>query len=349
MGRILAHFRKQREIKPAKFKHPFELVIERVKKIAELKNITENTASYSALIAEPFMANSDNNSTNPTLSNTEWCNEINNGAAIGLKIKKKLASKQSDFQLVEIYETEEFGNLMMLDGCTMVSTRENFLYHEMMSHPALFTHPSPKNVVIIGGGDCGTLREVLRHPEVETAHQIDIDKVVTEMSEIYFPELCESNDDPRAVIKFDDGIKFMAEAADDSIDIIIVDSTDPVGPGEGLFNHAFYANCLRALRTDGIFVQQSESPLLHLPLLKEMREAMLEVGFEDLQHVNFPQMIYPSGWWSSTLAKKSGKFGPFRQDEANAKAVEWDLQYYNGDLHQGATALPNFLKKAFQK
>lgn len=292
------------------------------------------------------MANTKNSST-PTLSNDEWCNEINNGAAIGLKIKRKLASKQSDFQLVEIFETEEFGNLMMLDGCTMVSTRENFLYHEMMSHPALFTHPDPKNVVIIGGGDCGTLREVLRHPGVETVHQIDIDKVVTEMSEKYFPELCESNADPRAIIKFDDGIKFMADAKSESIDIIIVDSTDPVGPGEGLFNHAFYKNCLRALKDDGIFVQQSESPLLHLPLLKEMRDAMTEVGFTDLQHVNFPQMIYPSGWWSSTLAKKSGQFGDFRKEEANRAALEWQLEYYNGEIHSGATALPNFLKRAF--
>ena len=237
-------------------------------------------------------------SINPSLSNEQWCTEIHAdcGSAFALKTKQKLASKQSKFQLVEIYETESFGNLMMIDGCTMVSSRENFLYHEMMSHPALFSHPAPKNVVIIGGGDCGTLREVLRHPEVEKAYQIDIDEVVTEMAEKYFPELCESNRDPRAHIKFDDGIKFMAEAADHSIDIIIVDSTDPVGPGEGLFNHKFYSNCLRALKDDGIFVQQSESPPLHLQLLNEMRAAMTDVGFSYLQHLNFPQMIYTSGW-----------------------------------------------------
>lgn len=285
--------------------------------------------------------------TTPSLLNDEWCNEINNGAAFGLKIKRKLASKQSDFQLVEIFETEEFGNLMMLDGCTMVSSRENFLYHEMMSHPALFSHPDPKNVVIIGGGDCGTLREVLRHKGVQTVHQIDIDKVVTEMAEEFFPELCEKNNDPRAHILFDDGIKFMADAADDSIDVIIVDSTDPVGPGEGLFNHAFYTNCLRALRSDGIFVQQSESPLLHLGLLLDMRQAMLDVGFSDLKHVNFPQMIYPSGWWSGTLAKKSGQFSDFRKDDAAALAAEGELQYYNEQMHEASQALPNFLQNAF--
>ena len=285
---------------------------------------------------------------NPSLKNDEWCNEINKGAAFGLKINKKLAAKQSDFQLVEVYETAEFGNLMMIDGCTMVSTRENFLYHEMMTHPALFTHPEPKKVVIIGGGDCGTLKEVLKHSSVESVHQIDIDKVVTEMAEMYFPELCESNADPRAHIAFDDGIKFMANAEDNSFDIVIVDSTDPVGPGEGLFNHAFYANCLRALKKEGIFVQQSESPLLHIELIKQMREAMLEVGFSDLQHLNFPQMIYPSGWWSCTLAKKSELFSGFRKEQATQAANDWGLNYYNADIHQGALALPNFLQRAFE-
>ena len=292
---------------------------------------------------------SDPTTSNPNLSNQEWCTEIYEDSAFALKIKKKLASQQSDFQLVEVYETESFGNLLMLDGCTMVSSRENFLYHEMMTHPALFTHPAPKTVVIIGGGDCGTLREVLRHPGVEKAYQIDIDEVVTQMSEKYFPELCESNEDPRADIQFDDGIKFMADAADDSIDIIIVDSTDPVGPGEGLFNHAFYANCLRALKSDGIFVQQSESPLIHLKLINEMRDAMTDVGFADLQHVNFPQMIYPSGWWSATLAKKSGSFSGFRREEAKQAAQDWNLEYYNEDVHQGALALPNFVKRSFSK
>lgn len=291
---------------------------------------------------------SDSITSNPNLSNEQWCTEIYEDSAFALKIKKKLASKQSDFQLVEVYETESFGNLLMLDGCTMVSSRENFLYHEMMTHPALFTHPEPKNVVIIGGGDCGTLREVLRHPSVEKATQIDIDKVVTDMAQQYFPELCESNDDPRADIQFDDGIKYMADAKDDSIDIIIVDSTDPVGPGEGLFNHAFYANCLRALKADGIFVQQSESPLIHLSLINEMRDAMTDVGFTDLQHVNFPQMIYPSGWWSATLAKKSGQFGDFREQAAEDASEQWQLEYYNKDMHKAALALPNFLKRAFK-
>jgi spermidine synthase len=246
-----------------------------------------------------------------------------------------------------MFETTDFGNLMIIDGCTMVTTRENFFYHEMISHPALLAHPNPKNVVIIGGGDCGTLREVLKHPGVETVTQIDIDEVVTQMSLKYFPELCESNNDARATVMFDDGIKYMREAAGESIDVVIVDGTDPVGPGEGLFNHAFYTSCLDALRPGGILVQQSESPLMHMPLLVEMREAMLSVGFNDLQTLPFPQPIYPSGLWSVTLARKSQAFDGFREDGAAQIAVH--SEYYNSGIHHGALATPNYMKRAFDK
>ncbi|OUL56012.1 polyamine aminopropyltransferase [Pseudoalteromonas ulvae] len=283
------------------------------------------------------------------LDQDKWFTEISDrdGSAFSLRINKKLDEKQSPFQKVEMYDTTDFGNLMIIDGCTMVTTRENFFYHEMISHPALYSHPNPKNVVIIGGGDCGTLREVLKHPSVETAHQIDIDEVVTEMSLKYFPELCESNADPRAKVMFDDGIKYMAEAAPESIDVIIVDGTDPVGPGEGLFNHAFYTSCLKALRSGGILVQQSESPLMHMPLLIEMRQAMLDVGFVDLQTLPFPQPIYPSGLWSVTLARKDEKFASFR--EGDAQQAPFETEYYNAGIHHGALATPGFMKRAFNK
>ncbi len=283
------------------------------------------------------------------LDQSKWFTEISDrdGSAFSLRINKKLDEKQSPFQKVEMFETTDFGNLMIIDGCTMVTTRENFFYHEMISHPALLAHPNPKNVVIIGGGDCGTLREVLKHPGVETVTQIDIDEVVTQMSLKYFPELCESNNDARATVMFDDGIKYMRDAAGESIDVVIVDGTDPVGPGEGLFNHAFYTSCLNALRPGGILVQQSESPLMHMPLLVEMREAMLSVGFNDLQTLPFPQPIYPSGLWSVTLARKSQAFNGFR--EADVEQVAQQSEYYNSGIHHGALATPNFMKRAFDK
>ena len=218
------------------------------------------------------------------------------GSAFGLRVTRKLDEVQSPFQKIEIYESTDWGNVMLIDGAMMVTTRDNFFYHEMMAHAPLFTHPNPRNVVIIGGGDCGTLREVLRHPGVQTAVQCDIDEQVTRMAEKWFPELCDSNDDARAELLFDDGIAYMANCPAGSVDIVIVDSTDPVGPAEGLFNRAFYENCLKALRPDGLLVQQSESPLALMHLIVDMRKAMMEAGFQSFRTLPFPQPCYPTGY-----------------------------------------------------
>ena len=279
------------------------------------------------------------------MNSSQWFTEQvpSTGTAFSLKITQKLHEEQSDFQHLEIFETETFGNLMTIDGCTMVSTKDNFFYHEMITHPALFLHPNPKRVWIIGGGDCGTLREVLKHSGVEHVVQIDIDERVTRLAEIYFPELCESNNDPRADLKFIDGIQWVKEAGANSVDIIIVDSTDPVGPAEGLFGENFYRDCVACLSEDGLLVQQSESALLHLKLIAEMRDAMKNSGFSHLQTLFFPQCIYPSGWWSATVASKSEL--SFRQDDCNNKS--FDTVYYNTDIHHAAMAQPEFFKKAF--
>jgi len=268
------------------------------------------------------------------------------GSAIGFRVTRKLDEVQSPFQKIEIFESTDWGNVMLIDGAMMVTTRDNFLYHEMVSHPALFTHADPKHVVIIGGGDCGTLREVLRHPGVQKAVQCDIDEQVTRMAEKYFPELCESNGDARAEVLFDDGIAYMANCAPGSVDIVIVDSTDPVGPAEGLFNKSFYESCFRALKDDGILVQQSESPLVHLELINAMRDEMRKAGFTTFQTLPFPQPCYPTGWWSCTLARKSGGFD-FR--EADARAKTFRTKYYSADLHKGAQVLQPFVAEALGK
>ena len=266
------------------------------------------------------------------------------GSSIGFRIEQRLHAEQTPFQAIEIYESTDWGNVMVIDGCMMVTTRDNFLYHEMMSHPALFTHPRAKRVVIIGGGDCGTLREVLKHDEVESAIQVEIDERVTRLAERYFPELCASNNDPRAQLLFIDGIKWMAECEPESLDVVIVDSTDPIGPAEGLFNEAFYVSCLKALRQGGILVQQSESPLAHLPLLKSMRNAMKGAGFHALRTLTFPQPCYPTGWWSATLARKGIDLSTFRERGAATKTFA--TRYYNAEMHKAALAMPEFLREA---
>lgn len=278
---------------------------------------------------------------------TSWFTEAvpEQGSAYSLKLGQGqlLEQVQSPYQKIEIFDTQSFGKLMVIDGYIMLTSRDNFLYHEMMSHPVLFSHPDPRRVLIIGGGDCGTLKEVLKHATVELVQQVDIDEQVTRLSEKYFPELCESNGDARAELHFEDGIKWVSDAAAGFYDIIIVDSTDPVGPGEVLFTPEFFINCHRALADDGLLVQQSESPLLHaesiiLPMHKNMRRS----GFESTQTLHFPQPCYPSGWWSCTMAAKSGLIPQFRADSVENR--EFINHYYNVDIHRASTALPEFLK-----
>ncbi len=282
------------------------------------------------------------------LRDDQWFTEVfdSHGSAFSLKISEKLLDVQSEYQHLEVYATETYGNLMVLDGCVMLTDRDNFLYHEMIAHPALFTHPAPKRVVIIGGGDCGTLKEVLRHPGVEKVTQIDIDEEVTKASERFFPALVEANDDPRAELLFADGVKWVDDAADESIDVLIIDSTDPVGPAEGLFKTDFLKRCHRILKADGVMVQQSESPLYHSgSIIRELRHDMREAGFDSVATLPFPQPVYPSGWWSVTLAGKGTNVESFREEAATSH--EMPLQYYTVDAHRGALALPPFMRKAF--
>lgn len=279
----------------------------------------------------------------------EWFTEIAaaEGIAFSLRVRALLHEERSAFQHIAIYDTETFGRLMVIDGCTMVAGRDNFIYHEMLVHPALYIHPHPRRVAIIGGGDCGTLREVLRHAEVEEAIQVEIDERVTRLAERFFPELTAANGDPRARLLFEDGIAWMRAAPAASLDVVIVDSTDPVGPAEGLFNEAFYKECRRALRPGGLIVQQSESPLLHLPLLRAMRAALRRAGFAAVRTLHFPQPIYPSGWWSATLACKDGPIDGFR--EAQARDRSFETRYYTPEVHRAAFALPAFLERALRE
>lgn len=281
-----------------------------------------------------------------SLDSNNWFTETGDavGLAFSLKIRGKLHDEQSAYQRIEVYETETFGNLMVIDGCVMLSQRDNFLYHEMLSHPALFTHANPSRVLIIGGGDCGTLREVLKHESVKLAEQVEIDERVTRISERYFPELCDSNGDPRARLHFADGIKWVKDAEPETYDVIIVDSTDPVGPAEGLFRRPFFENCLRALRPGGVLVQQSESPLLHSDLIRLMRKEMRAAGFGSVLTLNFPQCVYPSGWWSATMAGKGSALLNIREQEIADKP--FPTRYYNLAVHQAAIAQPEFFREA---
>jgi len=273
---------------------------------------------------------------------TEVADEI--GIALSLRVNERLHAETSECQTIEVYDTTDFGRLMVIDGYIMLSGRDNFVYHEMLAHPAVLAHGAARDVAIVGGGDCGTLREVLKHPGVETVTQIDIDERVTRVAERYFPELCASNDDPRAELVFDDGIAWMQAALDDSLDVILVDSTDPIGPAEGLFNQPFYRECRRVLRDGGILAQQSESPLAHTQLIAAMHAAMREAGFAQTHVLSFPQPVYPTGWWSATLARVDST--PLADPR---EPLEFDTDYYTPTIHHAALAQPAFLTKALTR
>jgi spermidine synthase len=262
------------------------------------------------------------------------------GAAISLHINDKIHDELSDYQHIKIYNTESFGRLMTLDGLVMVTDRDNFIYHEMMTHPAILAHPAPEKVLIIGGGDCGTLREVLKHKNISQADQVELDERVTRVAEKYFPNLCSSNSDTRANLIFDDGIKWVQNTTPANYDLIIIDSTDPVGPAAGLFEHEFYGACHAALTDNGILVAQSESPLFHGDLIKSMRQEMNTAGFDNVTTLLFPQCTYPSGWWSATLASKEILKEP--------REREIETFYYSTEIHKSAQALPPFLKQTLE-
>lgn len=266
----------------------------------------------------------------------QWADQ---GAAISLKIATRVHDEQSSYQRIEIYETETFGTLMTLDGLVMVTDRDNFIYHEMMTHPALCAHADPRRVLVIGGGDCGTLREVLKHATVERAEQVELDERVTRVAEKFYPDLTASNNDPRARLHFADGIAWVADAPSQSYDVIIVDSTDPVGPAAGLFSEKFYRDCFNALRPHGIVVGQSESPLFHADLIVAMHARLRAAGFRDVATLNFPQCTYPSGWWSATLAAKDTTIA-----RAPRRPAPQPTRYYNPTIHAAALALPEFLR-----
>jgi spermidine synthase len=275
-----------------------------------------------------------------------WFTETDSGFGMLLKIQQRIYEEQTPFQKIEIYQTETFGRLMTLDGITMLTSRDNFIYHEMMTHPVMFSHSYAKDVVIVGGGDCGSLREILKHGEVKKVVQVELDERVTRVSEEFFPELCEANHDPRVEFLFEDAIAWMREAEAESVDVLVLDTTDPVGQAARLFSEDFYADCSRVLKKSGILIAQSESPLLNHGLMKSMQESMRAVGFDDIVPILFPQPTYPSGWWSATMARKGQKLNSYRETAVRKKLFA--TQYYNADIHVSSQAIPEFLREAFE-
>jgi spermidine synthase len=258
------------------------------------------------------------------------------------KVENVLFSGVSEFQSVDIVETKGHGKMLLNDGLIMVTERDEFIYHDMLVHVPLFVHPNPKNILVIGGGDGGTAREVIRHPSVEKCTMVEIDKMVVDACTKYIPQTSAALEDDRIKVIINDGIKFVKETKE-KFDVILIDSTDPIGPAQPLFGIDFYKDIYSCLSDDGIVVSQGESPFYEVPMQKKLMSIISEM-FPISAIYNFSNLTYPGGLWSFTFGSK--KLHPI--DDLNSEKVDsfdTDFKYYNKEIHQGAFAIPSFQRE----
>jgi spermidine synthase len=265
------------------------------------------------------------------------------GFGLNMKVKQRLYKGKSPFQDIEVMETFDYGNLLTLDGLVMVTERDEFYYHEILTHPAMFTHKNPEKVLIIGGGDCGTLREVLKHKSVKEAHMCEIDGEVVEVSKKYFKFTKPAIDDKRSTLFIEDGFKFL-ENNKNTYDVIIVDSTDPIGEAAKLFGEDFYNLCYNSLKEDGIVVGQAGCYMYSTDEPKGVHD-ILKNKFKISRIYTGLTPTYPSGFWSFYFASKSYCMKKdFDAEKVIQSAIQ--LKYYNEEIHVASTALPSFLRKS---
>ncbi|MCR1841128.1 polyamine aminopropyltransferase [Murimonas intestini] len=261
-----------------------------------------------------------------------------------IRVDRQLYSAQSEFQRIDVFDSKEFGRFLTLDGYMMLTEKDEFIYHEMITHVPMAVHPGVKRVLVIGAGDGGVIRELTRYHGVEHIDMVEIDPLVVEVCRKYLPRTACRLDDPRVSIHYEDGLKFV-RSVENEYDLIIVDSTDPFGPGEGLFTKEFYGNCYKALREDGIMVNQHESPFYEDDAVAMQRAHKRIVESFDISRVYQAHIpTYPSGHWLFGFASK--KYHPVR----NLNAVAWNMlglstRYYTTQLHAGAFALPYYVEE----
>lgn len=263
-----------------------------------------------------------------------------------VRVTKQLYSHKSDFQQIDVFESPEFGRFLTLDGYMMLTEKDEFIYHEMITHVPMAVHPNVRNVLVIGGGDGGTVRELLKYPEIETIDLVEIDEEVVEVSKKYLKQTaaCLDNKDGRIRFYFADGLKYIRRC-EDMYDLIIVDSTDPFGPGEGLFTMEFYGNCQKALREDGIMVNQHESPFYDEDAIAMQRAHKRIVNSFDICRVYQAHIpTYPSGHWLFGFASK--KYHPLRDfDPKRWEKRGIKTKYYTTHLHKGAFYVPAYVEE----
>ncbi|MDI9370275.1 MAG: polyamine aminopropyltransferase, partial [Synergistota bacterium] len=260
---------------------------------------------------------------------------------LSLRLSEVLLSKSTPYQDILLVNTEEYGRMLVLDGAIQITERDEFFYAEMMAHVALCTHPSPKRVLIVGGGDGATLREVLRHECVEKATLVDIDEEVIKASKAHLPTISVAFGNPRADVRPMDALKYVASCRDE-FDVVIVDSTDPVEFAAGLFRAPFYRDVFDALKEDGILVAQTESPISDTHVVKGAYSEMSTV-FPTVKICWSPMPTYPSGMWTYTVGSKAHDPAVVR------RTAPAGTKYYTEEIHRGAFVIPPFLVDLLKK
>ena len=274
-----------------------------------------------------------------------WYSEYHTpNVRFSIKVTGQLHKETSSYQTISVFDSVEFGRFLTLDGIMMLTERDEFIYHEMITHPAMAVNPNIRTVLVIGAGDGGVARELTKYRSIERIDVVEIDERVLAVCREYLPGTACGFDDPRVHLHFQDGLKFVRHA-EDAYDLIIVDSTDPFGPGEVLFTREFYGSCCRALTENGILVNQHESPF-YSEDAKAMRSAHRRIAqmfpVSRVYQAHIP--TYPSGHWLFGFASKA------LLPVENLRAAEWNAlgiptRYYNTDLHRGAFALPTYVEE----
>lgn len=267
---------------------------------------------------------------------------------LSIKVNKHIFSHQSEFQRIDIFESPEFGRFLTLDGFMMLTEKDEFIYHEMITHVPMAVHEKPRNILVIGAGDGGVVRELVKYDCIKIIDMVEIDEMVVRVSKKYLPQTACGFNDPRVNIYYQDGLKFVRDC-NDKYDIIIVDSTDPFGPGEGLFTKEFYGNCYKALKNDGIMVNQHESPFYEddaIAMKRAHNRIVKSFPISRVYQAHIP--TYPSGHWLFGFASK--KYHPIK----DLKAEMWEqlnikTKYYNTKLHKGAFCLPTYVEKVLKE
>lgn len=267
------------------------------------------------------------------------------GVKFSIQVREQISHAKSEFQEIDVFDSEDFGRFLTLDGYMMLTERDEFIYHEMIVHPAMMVHEQIERVLIIGAGDGGTVRELAKYPQVNQIDVVEIDPMVVAVCREHLKQTAAALDDPRVTLYYQDGLRFVRRQ-EGQYDLIIVDSTDPFGPAEGLFTKEFYGNCYKALNEAGILINQHESPFYPADAVAARRaheNIVATFPIAKVYQVHIP--TYPSGHWLFGFASKH--YDPIA-DHKPERPLPEGCRYYNHNLHAGAFALPTYVKQVLR-